>query len=58
MPSSIGSALHPGEPGTRNLQLRVAMLDPSSGQPAIRLANEGRQPDGWYDMGTITIAGK
>src|SRR5213078_2444706 len=28
---------------------RVAMLDPWSGQPAIRFAVEGRQDDGWYN---------
>lgn len=34
---------------------RVAMLDPRSGDPAIRFAIDGRQPDGWYNLGTITI---
>lgn len=36
-------------------RLAVALLDPRTGEPAIRLAIEGRQPDGWYDLGTITI---
>jgi hypothetical protein len=43
-------------PGTYSF--RVAMLDPDTRQPAIRLGNEGRQSDGWYDMGTITITGQ
>ena len=36
-------------------EFRVAMLDPRTEQPAIRFAIEGRQPDGWYELGTITI---
>ncbi len=35
--------------------MSVAMLDPRTGKPAIKLAQEGRQPDGWYDVGRITI---
>jgi hypothetical protein len=34
---------------------RVAMLDPRTGQPVIRLAIEGRQDDGWYSMGPLAI---
>ena len=34
---------------------RVGLLNPRTGLPAIKLANEGRQPDGWYDMGTIQV---
>jgi hypothetical protein len=36
-------------------RLRVALLDPRTLTPAIRLAIEGRQPDGWYDVGAITV---
>ena len=36
-------------------KLRVAMLDPRTEKPAIQLAIEGRQPDGWYDLGAIAI---
>jgi hypothetical protein len=36
-------------------KLRVAMLDPDTGIPAIRFAIEGRQADGWYDLGSIEI---
>ena len=35
--------------------VRVGLLDPRSGEPAIRLAIEGRQPDGWYDLGTLEV---
>ncbi|HZT30589.1 MAG TPA: DUF4832 domain-containing protein [Bryobacteraceae bacterium] len=36
-------------------RLRVALLDPRTGQPAVQLAIEGRQADGWYDLGTIQV---
>lgn len=42
--------LKPGE-----YHFRVGLLDPRSGRPAIKLAIEGRQPDGWYDLGTIQV---
>jgi hypothetical protein len=38
-------------PGTYHV--RIALLDPRTDKPAIRLAIQGRQPDGWYDMGQI-----
>src|SRR6266853_50533 len=37
---------------------RVAMLDPRTKQPAIRFAIEGRQDDGWYGMGSLTVKTK
>jgi len=36
-------------------RVRVALLDPRTEQPAIKLAIEGRQPDGWYDLGEVTV---
>jgi hypothetical protein len=36
-------------------RVRVAMLDPRTGEPAIKLAIEGRQPDGWYDLGEVKV---
>ena len=36
-------------------EFRVAMLDPRTGQAVIRFAIEGRQDDGWYSMGSLTI---
>jgi hypothetical protein len=41
------------KPGTH--KLRIAMLDPHSGKPAIKLAIQGRQPDGWYELGTVEV---
>jgi Domain of unknown function (DUF4832) len=36
-------------------RLRVALLDPQTWMPAIRLAIAGRQSDGWYDLGDIAV---
>jgi len=46
----VPEALKPGA-----YRFRVALLDPRTEQPAIKLAIEGRQPDGWYDLGAITV---
>lgn len=35
--------------------LRVALLDPNTQQPAIRLAIEGREDDGWYTLGQFRV---
>ena len=42
--------MKPGE-----YRLRVALLDPNTRKPAIRLGIEGRTEDGWYDLGNISI---
>ena len=39
-------------------EVRIAMLEPRTGKPAIRFANEGRQEDGWYAMGSLTVKAK
>ena len=36
-------------------RFRVALLDPRTGQPAVKLAIAGRLTDGWYDLGPISI---
>jgi hypothetical protein len=46
----IPETLKPG-----SFRLRLALLDPCTGQPAIKLAIEGVQPDGWYDLGPIEV---
>ncbi|MGA8183760.1 MAG: DUF4832 domain-containing protein, partial [Terriglobia bacterium] len=46
----VPDALKPGE-----YHFRVGLLDPRTGLPAIQLAIEGRQPDGWYDLGTVEV---
>jgi hypothetical protein len=40
-------------PGEYNLAL--ALLDPRSEQPKVRLAIAGRGEDGWYALGTIRV---
>jgi len=50
-----GSVYVPQNLKPGSYHLRVGMLDPRTGQPAIRLAIESRQPDGWYDVGTIQV---
>jgi hypothetical protein len=44
------------KPGRQPVQ--VALISPRTGQPAVRLAIEGRQADGWYDVGSLDIAGR
>ena len=41
-----------------NYDVRIGILDPRTRQPAIRLAVEGRQPDGWYATGLLTVKAK
>jgi hypothetical protein len=38
-------------------RVRLALLDPRTSQPAVRLAIEGRDDDGWYGLGTIRVSG-
>jgi hypothetical protein len=49
-PIYIPANLSPG-----GYRLRVALLDPRTEQPAIKLAIEGGQPDGWYDVGQVVV---
>lgn len=42
--------LKPGE-----YDLALAILDPQTGQPKVKLAIEGRAPDGWYPMGKLQV---
>jgi hypothetical protein len=36
----------------------VAMLDPRTSKPAVRLAIAGRDPDGWYSQGKIRVTSR
>jgi hypothetical protein len=45
--------LPPMPPG--DYRLRLALLDPITNQPAVRLAIAGRLPNGWYDLGAISV---
>jgi len=46
----VPEALKPGK-----YPVRVAILDPRTGQPAVKLAIDGREPDGWYRVGEIEV---
>ena len=39
-------------------ELDLAILDPPTGKPKVRLAIEGRQPDGWYPLGRLAVREK
>ncbi|WP_165822457.1 DUF4832 domain-containing protein [Paenibacillus montanisoli] len=47
---NIPAAIAPG-----HYLLELGLLDPHSWQPAIQLAIQGRQSDGWYAMGNIEV---
>ena len=36
-------------------EVQLAIMAPATKKPAIKLAIAGKTPDGWYNMGTITI---
>jgi hypothetical protein len=35
--------------------LEIAIVEPRTRKPHVRLAIEGRQPDGWYRLGGIDV---
>jgi hypothetical protein len=50
-----GGAYVPDTLAPGDYRLRLALLDPRTGQPAVRLAIEGREDDGWYGLGTLSL---
>lgn len=44
------------KPGTYTLQ--IGIIDKHERKPKIQLAIEGKDNEGWYDLGTIRVAGK
>ena len=50
-----GTVFIPATLKSGDYRLLVALLDPRTQQPAIRLAIEGRQADGWYDVGSFNV---
>ena len=38
--------------------LSIALVDPTSRQPKVKLAIEGLEPDGWYKLGKLSIRAK
>jgi Domain of unknown function (DUF4832)/Beta-galactosidase len=49
-PLYIPENLRPGK-----YHVRLALLDPRTEKPAIQLAIEGRQADGWYELGEVNV---
>jgi hypothetical protein len=45
----------PGTTTAGEYDIQVALLDPLSTKPAVLLAIEGKQNDGWYTVGKITV---
>jgi len=50
-----GTVYVPNDLKPGSYRLRVGLLDPRTEQPAIRLAIQGRDPDGWYDLGPLVV---
>jgi Domain of unknown function (DUF4832) len=50
-----GSIHVPDKIAPKKYRVRVALLDPESGEPRVQLAIEGKKPDGWYELGWITV---
>lgn len=50
-----GSVYVPDDLASGEYRVRLALLDPRTLKPAIRLAIEGRESDGWYGLGTLTV---
>jgi hypothetical protein len=51
-----GALYVPEDLAAGEYRLRVGLLDPRTDRPAVRLAIQGRDVDGWYDLGPIAVA--
>ncbi|MHB1699366.1 MAG: DUF4832 domain-containing protein [Acidobacteriaceae bacterium] len=38
-----------------NYELSIAIVDPTTRQPKVKLASEGLEPDGWYRLGEVKV---
>jgi hypothetical protein len=45
----------PSDTPAGSYTLQVGVLDERFDEPDVKLAIEGRRPDGWYDLGKITV---
>jgi len=50
-----GTVYVPEQLSAGTYEVLIGMLDPRTDRPTIRFANEGRQQDGWYAMGSLTV---
>ena len=51
-----GSFPVPPDIAVGNHELSVGILDKRTDKPVVKLASEGRDPEGWYVLGSISIA--
>jgi len=49
------SVFIPGNFSPGNYNVQIGIVDPSTGKPKISLAIEGKDTEGWYDLGKIKI---
>jgi len=49
------AVLVPGDTAEGQYDLRIGILDERFDEPKVKLAIEGRRPDGWYDLGKIDV---
>ncbi len=49
------SVFVPGSVSAGDYTLEIALVDPSTREPKVKLAIAGVEPDGWYPMGTINL---
>jgi hypothetical protein len=49
------SVFVPGDLPAGDYTLGIALVDPSTREPKVKLAIAGVEPDGWYPMGTIHL---
>jgi hypothetical protein len=45
----------PADLAAGSYTLQVAIVDPATCEPVIKLAVEGRQEDGWYPVSTVEV---
>jgi len=45
----------PKDLATGTARLAIGIIDPRTKQPAVKLAIEGRDGDGWYPLGTVDV---
>lgn len=50
------SVFVPGDLPAGEYDLQLAMVDPQTREPKVKLAISGIQPDGWYSMGKIRVS--
>lgn len=50
-----GAVIVPPNTAPGQYDLQIGVLDEWTDEPCVQLAIEGRRPDGWYDLGKISV---